>query len=111
MQKNVYDAFEERTIEGEVEYTFALENSLTMGKKVQQARDKFENLEWQQCALKPHSKVIEIGKGGFLLHPKPLFSLRVCLDSNDLHEECSIFSMIITPCAFCGRKFSPIWDY
>jgi hypothetical protein len=62
---------------------------LTIGKEVQQARNKFENLEWQRCALEAHNKVIEHGKGGFLLHPKPLFSLRVGLDSNDLHEECS----------------------
>jgi hypothetical protein len=34
MQKNVYDAFEKRAIEGEVEYMFALEKSLTMGKQV-----------------------------------------------------------------------------
>jgi hypothetical protein len=47
MQKNVYDAFEERAIEGEAKYTLALENSLTMGKEVQQARNKFENLESQ----------------------------------------------------------------
>jgi len=89
---------------------FTLENSLTMGKEVQQVRDKYENLEQQHCALEPHNKVIEIGKGGFLLDPKPHFCLRVGLNSNDLHEECSIFSMIITPCAFCGRKFPHVWD-
>ncbi len=89
MQKNVYDAFEERAIEGEAKYTLALENSLTMGKEVQQARNKFENLESQQCALEPHNKVIETRKKGFLLHPKPFFAFRVGLDSNDLHEECS----------------------
>ncbi len=110
MQKNVYDAFEERVVKGEVENTLALEKSLTIGKEVQQAIDKFENFKRQQCALGAHNKVIEHGKGGFLLHLKLFFSLRVGLDSNDLHEECSIFSMIITPCAFCGRKFPHVWD-
>jgi hypothetical protein len=110
MQKNVYDAFEERVVKGEVENTLALEKSLTIGKEVQQAVDKFENFKRQQCALGAHNKVIEHGKGGFLLHLKLFFSLRVGLDSNDLHEECSIFSMIITPCAFCGRKFPHVWD-
>jgi hypothetical protein len=79
---------------------FALEKSLTIGKEVQQGRDKFENLEWQSCALEAHSKAIGHKKKGFLLHPKPLFSLRICLDSNNLHEQCSIFFVIITSCAF-----------
>ncbi len=77
-----------------------MEKSLIIGKEVQQAKDQFENLEWQRCALKAHNTVIEHGKGGFLLHLKPLFSLKVGLDSNDLHEECSNFFVIITPCAF-----------
>ncbi len=108
-QNNIGDAFEERVVEGEAEYTFALENSLTMGKEVQQAWDKFENLEHQRCTLKAHNKAIEHGKGGFFFHLKPLFFLKVDLDSNDLHEECSNFLVIITTCAFCGRKFPPIW--
>jgi hypothetical protein len=77
-----------------------LEKSLTIGKEIQQARNKFEKLEWQRCALEAHNKLIEHGKGGFLLHPKPLFSLEFGLDSNDLHEKCSNFFIIITPCAF-----------
>ncbi len=52
VQKNVCDAFEEWVVEGVVEYTFTLEIFLTIGKEVQQARDKFDNLEWQWCALK-----------------------------------------------------------
>jgi hypothetical protein len=84
---------------------------LTIGKEVQQARDKFDNLEWQCCALKAHNRVIEYGKKGFLVHPKPFFSLGVGLDSNDLSDEWPILSMIITPCAFCGRKFPLVWDY
>jgi hypothetical protein len=34
MQKTLYDAFEKQAIEGEVEYMFALEKSLTMGVEV-----------------------------------------------------------------------------
>jgi hypothetical protein len=49
-------------------------------------------------------------KGGFIVHPRPFFTLTIGLDSNDLHEEHSIFSVTITPCAFCGRKFPPVWD-
>ncbi len=111
MQKNVCDAFEEWVVEGEVEYTFTLEKPLTIGLEVQQRRDKFDNLEWQWCALKAHTKVIEYGKRGFLVHPKPFFSLGVGLDFNDPSDEWSILSMIITPCAFYGRKFPLVWDY
>jgi hypothetical protein len=32
-----------------------VEKSLIMGKEVQQTKDKFENLEWQQCVLKNHT--------------------------------------------------------
>jgi hypothetical protein len=68
-------------------------------------------LEWQWCALKAHSRAIEHGKKSFLVHPKLFFSLGVGLNSNDLGDEWSILSMIITPCAFCGRKFPLVWDY
>jgi hypothetical protein len=81
-------------------YTLALEKYLIIDKEIQQARNKFENLKWQWCALEAHNKVIKHGKGGFLFHLKPLFFLRVGLDSNDLHEQCSNFFVIIIPCAF-----------
>jgi hypothetical protein len=44
---NVCDAFEKWVIKGQVEYTSALEKSLTLAKEVEPGRDKFDYLERQ----------------------------------------------------------------
>jgi len=45
VQKSVCDAFEVVVVEGEVDYTIAFKKSLTLIKKVERARSKFDNLQ------------------------------------------------------------------
>ncbi len=80
---NVCDAFEKWVIKGQVEYTSALEKSLTLAKEVEPGRDKFDYLERQWCALETHNMSIEHGKRDCLVCPKPLFSFENGLDSNN----------------------------
>jgi len=43
--------------------------------------------------------------------PKFLFFFGGGLNSDDPNSTWGMESMIVTSCAFCGRKFSHIWDY
>jgi len=110
-QRSVCDAFETVVIEGEANYAIALKKFLMLlAKKVEWARSKFDNLQQQQIALETHHNVIEHGKGGFSIHPKPLFFFGGGLDSDDPNSTWGMEFVIVTSCAFCARKFSFVWD-
>lgn len=91
--------------------TQAFEKSATINKEVKEAREHFENLEQQLCALETHIRAIEHGKGGFLMNHKPLLSLGIGLNLDEqLDDEYVVHSMKVTVCAFCGGKFPPAWE-
>ncbi len=70
--------FEECVIfEAQAKYTTIHEIFLTLAKEIEWARDKFDCLERQWCALKTHKKSIEHGKICFLVHAKPFFLLKI----------------------------------
>ncbi len=111
VQRSVCDAFEVVVVEGEVDYIIALKKSLTLTKKVEHARSKFDNLQQQQIDFKTNHNVIKCGKGGVFVHPKPLFFFGGGLNSDDPNSTWGMEFVIVTSCAFFGRKFSPVQDY
>lgn len=61
---------------------------ITLIEEIKQAREKFDGLEWQWCAIETHTKKIEHIKWGFNIHPKLLHYLEINLDLNDLESMC-----------------------
>ncbi len=97
-------------VEGEANYATSLEKNLTLAKEVERARSKFDSLQQQQNTLETHHNAIKHGKGGFSIDPKPLFFFGGGLNSNDPDSTWGMEFLIVTSCAFCGRKFSFVWD-
>lgn len=59
-------------------------------------------MEWQLCILKEHTRAIEHGKQGFIIYSKPIFSLGINLDLNDLELEWMFFLNIMPHVHFVG---------